>query len=105
MASSNDKLDGITERIKERSAIEAPPASGRHQGESWTFIQEDWQRLKGRIHETWPLLSDNEIDTTEGDRDRFVAAVQERYGLEAKAAEDQVDTWAESLGRPEEGNT
>ncbi len=100
---SDDDLDGIAERIKERSAVEAPPASNR-QGESWTFIQADWQRLKGRIHEHWPLLSDNEIDATEGDRDRFVAAVQERYGLEARAAEEQVDTWAETLHRPEGGN-
>lgn len=104
MAGKNDNLDGIAERIKERSAVEAPPASDRGGAASWTFIQEDWQRLKGRIHETWSLLSDNEIDETEGDRDRFVAAVQERYGVEAKEAEKQIDTWAESLGHPEDGN-
>ncbi len=103
MAGTNDDLNGITERIKERSLVEAPPASDQDGG-AWTFIQEDWQRLKGRLHETWPLLSDNELDETEGDYDRFVAAVQERYGLEAKAAEEQVDAWAESLGHPEDEN-
>ena len=107
MAEKNDPLDGIAERIKERSAVEAPPASDpdtelNSGGASWTYIQTDWQRLKGRIHGQWPLLSDNEIDATEGDRDRFVAAVQERYGLEAKVAEEQVDIWARSLGRPDE---
>lgn len=103
MAGTDDKdLNGIGERIKERSAVEAPPPTTEPEGESttWAFIEEDWQRLKGRIHETWPLLSDDEIDATEGDRDRFVAAVQERYGLEAKTAEEQVENWVRSLDHP-----
>ena len=103
VVSKPDKnLDGIEDLIKERSAVEAPPTTVDRTSEktTWTFIEKDWQRMKGRIHDNWPLLSDNEIDATEGDRDRFVATVQDRYGLELEMAEEQVDAWVASLGHP-----
>ena len=98
-----EMMDEISEEIKQRSAVEAPPpasASLRKESTTWSFVAQDWQRMKGRIHERWPLLSDNEIDDVEGNAERFVALIQEHYGVEQAAAQTQVDTWLEGLSRP-----
>ena len=104
----NSDVERIKEEMKERSAVEAPPpttsdatpeASDQHLSSdlSWYYVAADWQRLKGRIRETWPKLTDDELERVAGDYDRFIGSVAGNYGLEPAAAKEQVHTWLRSL--------
>lgn len=107
--SNSSDVERVEGEMKERSAVEAPPPTTRdavpettdealQSDLSWHYVAEDWQRLKGRIGETWPELTDDEVAWAAGSHDRFVSVITGRYGLEPAAAEEQLHTWLRSLG-------
>lgn len=50
-----------------------------------------WSQIKGRAHEAWGALTDDELERTKGDREQLVGLIQERYGRAREAAEREVD--------------
>ena len=52
-----------------------------------------WSQLKGELKTQWGKLTDNDITQIEGQRDKLVGKVRERYGLAREDAERQVDDW------------
>jgi uncharacterized protein YjbJ (UPF0337 family) len=54
-----------------------------------------WSQLKGELKTQWGKLTDNDITQIEGQRDKLVGKVRERYGLAREDAERQVDDWLE----------
>jgi uncharacterized protein YjbJ (UPF0337 family) len=50
-----------------------------------------WNQMKGRIKETWGDLTDDDLDRIEGQQDRLVGLIQERYGYSKERAEQEVD--------------
>ncbi|MBE0599307.1 MAG: CsbD family protein [Desulfuromonadales bacterium] len=50
-----------------------------------------WMQLKGSIKSRWGKLTDDDIQRIEGDRDKLVGKVQEKYGKSREEAEKQVD--------------
>lgn len=50
-----------------------------------------WTQLKGSIKSRWGKLTDDDIQRIEGDRDKLVGKVQEKYGQSREEAEKQVD--------------
>lgn len=52
-----------------------------------------WEQLKGSLKTQWGKLTDNDITLIEGERDKLVGKVRERYGLARDDAERQVDDW------------
>lgn len=50
-----------------------------------------WKQLKGKVHEQWGKLTDDEIDRIEGKRQQFAGVMQERYGLSKEEAEQNFD--------------
>lgn len=60
-------------------------------------IKGKWNQLKGEAKKQWGDLSDDDLLKVEGNRDKFVGVLQERYG-EARSKADverEVDTWNE----------
>jgi uncharacterized protein YjbJ (UPF0337 family) len=57
-----------------------------------------WMQLKGQIKEKWGQLTDDDLDTVDGQRDQLVGRIQERYGL----AKDEVNRQLDSLIATEE---
>lgn len=47
-------------------------------------IEGKWDELKGRIKESWGVLTDDEVTQTEGKWDRLVGTIKEKTG-EAQA--------------------
>lgn len=48
------------------------------------------KQLFGQIKQKWGKLTDDEIAQTEGNRDKIVGLLQEKYGYTKQQAEDEV---------------
>lgn len=58
---------------------------------NWDTIEGNWKQFKGDIQAQWGELTDDEVDEAQGNRDKLVGKIQERYGLAKTEAERQVD--------------
>lgn len=52
-----------------------------------------WQQLKGEVKSQWGKLTDDDVDRIEGDRDKLIGRVQERYGYAREDAAREVDAF------------
>jgi uncharacterized protein YjbJ (UPF0337 family) len=53
-------------------------------------IDGKFERIKGKLKETWGKLSDNDLMLYDGKREQFLGKLKERYGLAKEEAEKQV---------------
>ena len=58
---------------------------------NWEQIKGHWNQLKGQVKTRWGDLTDDDLAVIEGERDKLVGKVQERYGITKEEAERQVD--------------
>ena len=49
-----------------------------------------WDQARGRVKEAWGVLTDDELDRTEGKRDRLVGLIKERTGETASEVETKL---------------
>lgn len=63
---------------------------------NWDTIKGNWQQLTGDIKAKWGDLTDDEIKEAEGNREKLIGKIQERYGVAREEAERQVDEFAAS---------
>jgi len=49
----------------------------------------NWKQLRGRVKEMWGKLTDDDLDTIDGKRDKLVGKLQERYGYAKDRAEEE----------------
>ena len=54
-------------------------------------IEGKWKQLKGEVKRQWGKLTDDELDQIEGNKDKLVGLVQERYGYARDRAAQEVD--------------
>lgn len=59
-----------------------------------------WKQLKGEAKRVWGKLTDDDLDRAEGNRDKLVGALQERYGWEKVHAESELDRFVTSVRTP-----
>lgn len=50
-----------------------------------------WDQVKGRVREAWGALTDDDLDRTEGKRDRLVGVIKEKTGETADKIEAKLD--------------
>ena len=70
---------------------------------NWDTIKGNWKQMKGEVKVQWGKLTDDDLTRIEGNRDRLVGSVQERYGMAKDDAERHVREW-ESRQRPGAGS-
>ena len=51
-----------------------------------------WKQAKGQVREWWGQLTDDDVETIAGKKDKPLGALQERYGWTRARAEDEVNT-------------
>jgi len=56
-----------------------------------------WKQLKGSAKVRWAKLTDNDLMSAEGNYDKLVGSIQERYGYARERAEDEVNSWLDSV--------
>jgi len=53
--------------------------------------QGQWKHKRGEVKPWWGNLTDDDFDKIEGERDKLVGRIQERYGYAKDQAEAEVD--------------
>ena len=57
------------------------------------IIKGKWHQLKGSARAQWGKLTDDELDQFDGNAEKLVGLVQERYGYAKQRAEQEVDSF------------
>jgi uncharacterized protein YjbJ (UPF0337 family) len=57
------------------------------------IIKGKWHQLKGEAKNQWGKLTDDDLDRIEGNSEKLVGVLQERYGYERQQAEQEVDSF------------
>lgn len=55
------------------------------------ILRGKWHQLKGEVKSRWGKLTDDDLDRAEGDAERLIGRVQERYGYARDEAKREVD--------------
>jgi len=59
---------------------------------NWDQIRGNWNQAKGELKTRWSKLTDDDVAAVEGNRDKLVGRLQERYGITKEEAEREVDS-------------
>lgn len=49
-----------------------------------------WKQVRGNVKEWWGQLTDDDLVRIEGNRDKLLGAIQERYGYTKEKAEEEI---------------
>ena len=60
------------------------------------ILKGKWTQLKGGIKNNWGKLTDDDLKQVEGNREKLIGKIQERYGKNREEAEKEVDKWMDS---------
>lgn len=56
-----------------------------------------WKQVQGEVKKQWGKLTDDDLAIVEGQKDKLVGLVQERYGYAHEQAEREVDEFIQKL--------
>jgi uncharacterized protein YjbJ (UPF0337 family) len=68
-------------------------SESRSDGMNTEILQGKWHQLKGSAKAQWGKLTDDELDQVDGNAEKLVGLVQERYGYAKQRAEQEVDSF------------
>ncbi len=54
-------------------------------------MQGQWKQMRGQAKDWWGKLTDDDLDRIQGNWDKLVGALQERYGYSREQAEQEVN--------------
>ena len=57
-----------------------------------------WKQAQGEVKKQWGKLTDDDLKVVEGQSEKLVGLVQERYGYAHEQAEQEVDDFIAKLG-------
>ena len=55
------------------------------------ILKGKWRQIKGEVKSRWGKLTDDDMDRVEGDAEKLIGKVQERYGYQRDEAQREVD--------------
>ena len=62
------------------------------------IIKGKWLQLKGDIRHRWGKLTDDDLNEVQGDAEKFIGKLQERYGYARDRAQKELDEFMNSAG-------
>lgn len=62
-----------------------------------------WVQFKGEVKKQWGKLTDDDLKQIEGDYDKFVGRIQERYGDKKEEVVRWADDWYSRQGQAQPG--
>ena len=64
---------------------------------NWDQIEGNWKQLKGSVQQQWGKLTDDQLDVIAGKREKLSGKIQEAYGINKDAANQQLSDWETML--------
>jgi uncharacterized protein YjbJ (UPF0337 family) len=64
---------------------------------NWDQIEVEWKELKGRFGEKWGKLTDDDLATSGGKRDKLAGLLQQKYGIAKEHVEKQIAAFEQKL--------
>ncbi|MBK1724234.1 CsbD family protein [Thiocystis violacea] len=58
---------------------------------NWEQIRGNWEQAKGELKVRWAKLTDDDLALIDGERDKLVGSLQEKYGITKEEAMKQLD--------------
>lgn len=58
-----------------------------------------WKQVRGQVKQTWGKLTDDDLDQIDGQRDKLVGKLQERYGYTKMQADAELDRFLNESNR------
>jgi uncharacterized protein YjbJ (UPF0337 family) len=69
---------------------------------NWDQVEGKWKQVKGSVRKQWGDLTDDDVAKINGNREKFVGVLQERYGIAKEEAQKRADEWAKTVRVEEE---
>lgn len=63
---------------------------------NWDQVQGKWKQVKGSVKQQWGKLTDDDLKVIDGQKDKLVGKLQERYGITHEEATHKVRGWSAS---------
>jgi|688.fasta_scaffold612202_2 uncharacterized protein YjbJ (UPF0337 family) len=67
----------------------------------WEQIEGDWRGYKPQMVAQWSKLSDEQLNSIAGKRDKLAAKIQEVYALSKEEAERQIKAFEDGARSPQ----
>ena len=64
------------------------------------ILKGQWKQLRGQIKEWWGVLTDDDLDKIDGQRDKMIGKLQEKYGFTKDQATRELDDRLAQLRQP-----
>jgi uncharacterized protein YjbJ (UPF0337 family) len=69
---------------------------------NWDQVEGKWKQMKGEVKTRWGKLTDDDLQTVGGQKEKLIGSIQERYGIQKDEAQRQVDEWHRSQDKQNE---
>jgi uncharacterized protein YjbJ (UPF0337 family) len=66
--------------------------------ENWSTLKGRWNQIKGEAKSQWGKLTDDDLTRIEGDYDKLVGLIQQKYGYSRSQAEQEASAFARARG-------
>ncbi|MGM0421322.1 MAG: CsbD family protein [Bacillota bacterium] len=60
------------------------------------LLKGKWKQLKGELKNKWGKLTDDDIQQIEGNREKLIGKIQEKYGKDKEEAKKEFNDWIDS---------
>ena len=58
-----------------------------------TILKGKWKELKGDMTNKWGKLTDDDVNQIQGDTEKLIGKLQQRYGMTREQAQKEVYSW------------
>jgi uncharacterized protein YjbJ (UPF0337 family) len=64
---------------------------------NWDRIEGNWLQFKGKVRQQWGKLTDDDLETIQGNQTELAGRLQERYGYAKEEAQRQINSWMKTI--------
>lgn len=58
------------------------------------ILKGKWKQLRGETQKQWGKLTNDDMDIINGEKEKLVGKLQERYGIAKDKAEEEYNAWS-----------
>jgi uncharacterized protein YjbJ (UPF0337 family) len=74
-----------------------PPQSPREEFSWQDSVEAKWDQVKGSVRKQWGKLTDDDLQYVQGQREKLIGKLMDRYKLTREQVETQLSTWQQSM--------